>query len=110
MLYEVITDLEISADLRRLEADNRKLEKESWRLEREKRKLQIEVFDLRNTNRELSDETSVLIAKLSGIGRCNGENCTAACPEYDSCPRRILMVGGLTRLKALYREASYNFV
>ena len=34
--------------------------------------------------------------------------CEATCPEYDSCPKRILIVGGITKLKSHYRRLVKN--
>ncbi|MCP4579159.1 MAG: DUF2325 domain-containing protein [Deltaproteobacteria bacterium] len=34
--------------------------------------------------------------------RSNG--CDETCPSYDLCQRRVLMVGGLTKMESLYRQ------
>lgn len=33
-----------------------------------------------------------------------GSRCDEACPSYDLCQRRVLMVGGLTKMESLYRQ------
>ncbi len=34
--------------------------------------------------------------------------CDASCPAYDECPKRILIVGGMTKLKSHYRRLVEN--
>jgi Uncharacterized protein conserved in bacteria (DUF2325) len=44
-------------------------------------------------------ELETFIQSPSRINRCD-----EACPSYDLCQRRVLMVGGLTKMASLYRQ------
>ena len=96
-------------------------------LEREKRRLNSYLKDLGNRIREaertinetksrnrqlkrslskqvkrvvsLEEEAARFFRESSQLGKCD-----ASCPSYDLCQKRILLVGGLTRMTALYRE------
>jgi len=72
-------------------------------LEREKRRLQIELFDLQATNKSLAGEVQGLISQVSGFLSYN-ENCNEECPKFQLCAKRILIVGGITKIKHLYRN------
>lgn len=85
------------------------LNREVRSLEREKRKLQIRSMDLANENQTLGDEVMSL-----AIGRpapplramaCEGRGC-CTCPEMETCSRRVLMVGGLSRMEPHYRRVA----
>lgn len=84
-------------------AENRKLQKELNRVEREKRKCQIERFELRSIRDELSGEIETLIAQFGQIAPCEHPARPEACPRFDTCPKRILIVGGMTRIRHLYQ-------
>jgi len=72
-------------------------------LEREKRRLEIKLFDLQSSNNILADEVKQLIHQISSVvGPEN--NCNEACPQYQLCAKRILIVGGMTKMKHLYRR------
>jgi len=72
-------------------------------LEREKRRLQIELFDIRSTNNVLADEIKQLISQISSVVT-SGNNCDETCPQYQLCAKRILIVGGMTKMKHMYRQ------
>lgn len=55
--------------------------------------LQKESFD-----RYIEDSRKI-IADVVALNRCD-----LSCPSYDLCKKRILMVGGMTRMASLYRE------
>lgn len=35
---------------------------------------------------------------------CDSNHCDASCPAFDLCEKRILIVGGITRMESLYRD------
>jgi len=72
-------------------------------LEREKRRLQIELFDIQSTNNVLADEIKQLISQISVVV-ASGNNCDETCPQYQLCAKRILIVGGMTKMKHMYRQ------
>lgn len=78
-------------------------EREIRRLERERRKAEIKMFETAATRDQLEQELNQLIA---GFARIQASSpCTKeACPNFDACSKRILIVGGLTKLKEMYRK------
>lgn len=99
-------DVEKSAlrkEIETLRTENRRLAKEANRVEREKRKFQIELFELRGIRDELSLEIETLISRFGDMARCGAERDPESCPEYAHCAKRILIVGGMTRIRHLYQ-------
>ncbi len=85
------------------------LAREVRSLEREKRKLRIRNMDMAHVNQALADEVMSL-----AIGRpapplktmvCEGRGC-CTCPEMGICSRRVLMVGGISRMEPHYRRVA----
>lgn len=101
--------------VRRLEAEIRDLrqalenEKEIARvLEREKKGLQIDLFSAQSDNDLIREQFQYLI---SGFDTCEGPDCPdaaacpgPACPQYKLCAKRIFMIGGITKMKAFYKD------
>ena len=50
-------------------------------------------------NRHVREETRNIIAEMTAINRCD-----KSCPSFDLCKKRILIVGGVTRMETLYRD------
>lgn len=50
-------------------------------------------------NRRFRDETRAIITELVSKARCD-----RGCPSYDLCQKRILIVGGMSRMESLYRD------
>ncbi len=94
-----------AAELGRLKSENRRLAKEVNRVEREKRKIQIERFELRALRDQLSGEIETLIARFGEMSGCRAETPPPECREQDcaTCSKRILIVGGMTRIRHLYQ-------
>lgn len=82
-------------------------------LERALHEWRHQVADLREKNRQLSAELERqlalnrrfeaeargIIGEFAALDRCD-----ATCPAFDLCKKRILIVGGITRMASLYRE------
>jgi hypothetical protein len=68
------------------------------RLQAEKESLASELAAASSQNRSLQAEVERVLGTLS-----QEESACQDCPEYDLCGRRVLLVGGITRLKASYR-------
>ena len=62
-------------------------------------RLLSEVTLLQKINHRLQDETQEVMAEMASLNRCD-----ANCPSFDLCKKRILMVGGMTRIEFLYRD------
>ncbi|MCP4118455.1 MAG: DUF2325 domain-containing protein [Desulfobacteraceae bacterium] len=78
-------------------------DREIRRLERERRKAEIRMFESMANNEQLERELNQLIAGFAQVQaspKCTKE----ACPNFDACSKRILIVGGLTKLKEMYRK------
>ncbi len=90
--------------LRTLENQNVQQTKDLRYLEREKRKLQIDLFELQATNQQLADELRDIISQISAISGCNDRHCDETCPDFCICEKRILIVGGITKIRHLYRH------
>jgi len=72
-------------------------------LERERRKTEIDMFEAVAINKVLEKELNQLIAGFTHI-RSTSRCTSGTCPDFDTCSRRILIVGGLTKLKEMYRK------
>lgn len=97
-----------------LEAQNRRLQSElsdnKHRLIASERdlfhlenRLAAAVKDIENrqlANTQLKDEIETSIESLKDKGKCD-----PTCPAFDRCPKRILIVGGIERMEARYRQA-----
>jgi len=62
-------------------------------------RLHSEVNQLQKINHRLQSETQEIVAELASLNRCD-----ANCPSFDLCKKRILLVGGMTRIEFLYRD------
>jgi hypothetical protein len=80
-----------------------RLQAEVRRLEREKRQLEIRYFELQAQNQQLAQEVRGLIGQMAAVIQCRGD-CHPESPPGQICPRRVLIVGGMTKLQHLYRE------
>jgi len=72
-------------------------------IEREKKKLQIKLFKFQSTNNHLVDEINSLISRTAASVDFKG-TCDETCPEFRLCAKRILIVGGITKMKSFYRS------
>jgi hypothetical protein len=84
-------------------AAQERLQAEVWRLEREKRRLEIRYFELQAQNSQLAEEVRGLIEQVAAVATCRGD-CPPGGPDTPICPRRVLIVGGMTKLHHLYRD------
>jgi hypothetical protein len=50
-------------------------------------------------NRHVREETRNIITEMTAMNRCD-----KSCPSFDLCKKRILIVGGVTRMETLYRD------
>lgn len=68
-------------------------------LAQEKQALQEALLQQKTLNALFQAETRKVMASLNGMQRCDAD-----CPAFDLCRKRILIVGGITRMASLYRE------
>ena len=113
LLYKKIEILQTRKGVSDIEAENRRLKDEI-----SEKAIQIEIRD-----RALNDQKKIcadLLADLESQRRENEQfkqeiqntlhdfldidRCNIACPAFDLCQKRILIVGGIIRMEALYRR------
>ena len=76
-----------------------KAEKRQRALEKENRRLQEALERGNSSYRRLKKEMKAIIAEMSALSCCSKQ-----CPSFDLCRKRILIVGGISRMESLYRE------
>ncbi|MCD6271285.1 MAG: DUF2325 domain-containing protein, partial [Deltaproteobacteria bacterium] len=59
--------------------------------------------NLQSTNQQLAEEVSGLISKLTSFVE-KEDQCRDTCARYQLCSKRILIVGGITKIKHLYKQ------
>ena len=93
------------------------------RAEKDVKQAQIELFSARNENDLVRKEIQTLVTSMSPHGagelepvggqdaeeradRCPARgNCSEeTCPNYQLCAKRVFMIGGITKMKAYYRD------
>jgi chromosome segregation ATPase len=85
-----VTDLQarLDAELRKMDSLRKKHDKLSKQLE-----------DQQALTARVENETNEILGEYAAMNQCN-----ASCPSFDLCRKRILMVGGMSKMEALYRE------
>lgn len=91
----------------------REMKKENQLNVREKRKLEIRFFESEATCKILKEEIANLLKPetLNPALPCPGSEVSCAgsctegiCPGCEICPKRVLMIGGMTKMKPFYRD------
>jgi len=72
-------------------------------MQSEKSYFQTELLNLQSTNQQLAEEVSGLISKLTSFVE-KEDQCRDTCARYQLCSKRILIVGGITKIKHLYKQ------
>ena len=68
-------------------------------LEEKNLRLSSRLKQQQKINRHAREETRNIITEMTAINRCD-----ESCPSFDLCKKRILIVGGVTRMETLYRD------
>lgn len=68
-------------------------------LKEENGRLRDELVRQREAGRVFTIEAQQIIGRMRTITRCD-----ESCPTYDLCRKRVLLVGGMTRMESLYRQ------
>jgi hypothetical protein len=58
---------------------------------------------LKNLNHQ-QKENNILQGLLQSMASNNGQPCDETCPSFDLCRKRVLIVGGISKMKTYYRE------
>jgi hypothetical protein len=61
--------------------------------------LSSELERMQASHQQCMTEAHAIIGEFRALNRCDTE-----CPSFDLCQKRILLVGGMTRMESLYRE------
>ena len=89
--------------LGKIEKEKRDLTTQLQMMEREKRRLQIELFDLQSTNQRMAEDVKALTVQIGSLFDCSGPD-DNPCQKFQLCAKRILIVGGMSKMKHLYRD------
>ncbi len=90
---------ELKAALTRLQ---RRLDKSGRRntvLEEKNRLYTARLEEQKAGHQRFTKEARALLAEMISLNRCD-----TSCPAFDLCKKRILIVGGITRMESLYRD------
>ena len=68
-------------------------------LEQKNHHLSMALDEQRDKNRQVCEQTRSIIGEMAALNHCDSN-----CPAYDLCQKRILIVGGITRMEAIYRD------
>ncbi|PID40166.1 MAG: hypothetical protein CR984_04575 [Proteobacteria bacterium] len=68
-------------------------------LKKKNKKLQSHIVQQHDLNNRVREETRSIIAEMTSMNQCD-----ETCPSFDLCRKRILIVGGVTRMETLYRD------
>ena len=113
VLSEKIADADDRSQIAVIDQENRRLKEQVDALIREAKRNQATMTKYKEKNMWLTTElkrqadanerfrreSRDIVREVTALNSCD-----AACPAYDLCKKRVLIVGGITRLKTLYRE------
>ncbi|CAN2047514.1 DUF2325 domain-containing protein [Candidatus Magnetomoraceae bacterium gMMP-1] len=74
------------------------------RTEKERNQFHSELVNLKSINQYLANEINNFITQISSLNSYCIHPCNEQCPEFQLCAKRILIVGGLTKMKHLYKK------
>jgi regulator of replication initiation timing len=93
----------MKAHLDALFVNDKEKQRQMVLLEEKNMDLSSELEKERESNRHFRKEAREIIGEVFALNRCD-----ANCPSFDLCKKRILIVGGLTRMESLYRDLIEN--
>ncbi len=89
----------LNACLANLEADTEEKNRQIESLKERNNNFSEKLKQQKELNRQYRKEAEWMIDRFSKFNTCNQN-----CPSYDLCKKRILIVGGITRMESLYRQ------
>lgn len=90
---------ELQAEIRDVSAKMNAYQQKLMNLEDKNSKALSRIDRERKKNAHLKLEMERNITQIAALYQCN-----ESCPSFDLCQKRILIVGGITRMEALYRQ------
>ncbi len=89
----------LNARLANLEAEAGKKNRRIESLKKRNNTLSDKLKQQKELNHQYREEAEWMIDRFSEFNTCDQN-----CPSYDLCKKRILIVGGITRMESLYRQ------
>ncbi len=110
---ETMKNQKVSDAMKELAEENRRWESECTSLSEKVKSFAKQVVRLESKNKQLSAELSwqneakaniqkEVLALITQLGKM--QRCDKSCPSFDLCRKRVLIVGGLSKMQSLYRE------
>ncbi len=110
---EAAKDRKLHAEFEELKKENRKLKADQTRisekavlfakqivkLEAENQRLTTDLLRKSESESNFQKEIHDMMMQSCGINGCN-----QSCPSFDLCRKRVLIVGGISRMESLYRQ------
>jgi hypothetical protein len=91
------------AEIKRLKVENSEYRTETQSLKQTKHLLESEYFSLQATNEQLTGEINRLISQIAYGVENDCPSCDEPCSMDQVCARKVLLVGGMTKMKHFYR-------
>jgi hypothetical protein len=94
-------------DVESLMEEKKTLARQRAELEREKERLTDRLDQQLAVNEDLKSEMQTIdrwVAELKELKALTQRKCNADCPSFDLCQKRVLIVGGITRMETAYRR------
>jgi hypothetical protein len=85
--------------LEALLASSEERERQMASIQEKNARLSLEIERQQESSRLMKKEAREILGEIFALKRCD-----ANCPSFDLCKKRILLVGGITRMESLYRE------
>jgi hypothetical protein len=98
-LFKLKPEAFLKNELEGLYECNKKQQRQIKALKEKNRSLASKLGCQGELNRRIRNEARSIIAELVAKNRCD-----QSCPSFDLCQKRILIVGGMSRMELLYRE------
>jgi hypothetical protein len=95
---------QIESKIERIKVEKDEYQKEIQRLKANNQLIEVEYSDLQNTNEQLLLEIRQLVAQMAYSPQNICLTCNKPCSEGQVCSKKVLLVGGMTKMKPLYRN------
>ena len=89
----------LTAELDAMSGKIREGQRQRASLEEQNNRLSTELDRQKEANARLNAEAQRIIRDAFAVNRCD-----PSCPSFDLCQKRVLIVGGITRMESLYRQ------
>lgn len=97
-------NMRLLEDLENLMEEKKALRKQAGEFERENDRLVAKLDEQVKMSANFKAEAQKLIQAISDLKVLNHQTCNAGCPSFNLCRKRVLIVGGITRMEAAYRQ------